>query len=272
MDAQEGVNGHERIRLYRCWPYISLCIPSDLRVPDPRDRLESWKEIAAFLNRSERTVRRWEEKEGLPVHRLAHDKRASVYAYLWELERWRESRRQLLEAEPSDAAAVPAAGLMGRWRWAIAGIAVIVATSAPAFWWFRPLPTPSTAYKPNPEAVRLAGLANFGANAGRKQIETGIKYYQDASRLDPNYANAWMGLSAAHLVQIWFGETPALEAGARAKKEAQRAIEINPGMGQAVRVLAAVSHYIEWDHVTAEAQMRRAMDLSPRDVVAPDGS
>jgi len=41
----------------------------------PGDRLESWKEVAFYLNRSVRTVRRWEEKEGLPVHRLHHDKR-----------------------------------------------------------------------------------------------------------------------------------------------------------------------------------------------------
>src|SRR5215510_7452356 len=84
----------------------------NVEVLTPKDRLESWKEIAAFLNRSERTVRRWEEKEGLPVHRLPHDKRGSVYAYAWELERWRESRRQLLEAEPDAGVR-----LAGRWRW-----------------------------------------------------------------------------------------------------------------------------------------------------------
>ena len=29
-------------------------------------RLDSWKEIAAFLGRDERTVRRWEKERGLP--------------------------------------------------------------------------------------------------------------------------------------------------------------------------------------------------------------
>src|SRR5437879_7621606 len=59
----------------------------------PAERLESWKEIAGYLNRSGRTVRRWEEKEGLPVHRLQHDKRGSVYAYRNEVDAGRESRR-----------------------------------------------------------------------------------------------------------------------------------------------------------------------------------
>jgi TolB-like protein/Tfp pilus assembly protein PilF len=66
-------------------------------------RLDSWKEIASWLNRSEKTVRRWEETEGLPVHRLLHDKRSSVYAYSGELQTWRESRRfQEANSAPSD--------------------------------------------------------------------------------------------------------------------------------------------------------------------------
>jgi TolB-like protein len=56
-------------------------------------RLDSWKEIASHFNRSEKTVRRWEENEGLPIHRLLHEKRGSVYAYTDELEGWWESRQ-----------------------------------------------------------------------------------------------------------------------------------------------------------------------------------
>jgi hypothetical protein len=55
-------------------------------------RLDSWKEIASYLSRSEKTVRRWEENEGLPVHRLLHEKRGSVYAYSRELQIWLKSR------------------------------------------------------------------------------------------------------------------------------------------------------------------------------------
>jgi Tol biopolymer transport system component len=55
-------------------------------------RLESWKEIAAFLNRSVTTVQRWERDEGLPVHRHQHDSLGSVYAFKHELEAWRALR------------------------------------------------------------------------------------------------------------------------------------------------------------------------------------
>src|SRR5262249_33513757 len=56
-------------------------------------RLDSRKEIASYLNRSEKTVRRWEEGEKLPVHRLLHEKRGSVYAYADELDAWWNSRK-----------------------------------------------------------------------------------------------------------------------------------------------------------------------------------
>ena len=55
-------------------------------------RLESWKEIAAYLGRDVTTVRRWEKREGLPVHRLHHSRLGSVYAYTAELDAWRDKR------------------------------------------------------------------------------------------------------------------------------------------------------------------------------------
>src|SRR5215510_3827293 len=82
----------------------------------PAGRLDSWKEFAAYLNRSERTVRRWEDKEGLPVHRHQHDKRGSVYGYRWELDAWRQSRQQLLEATPPDGPVVAAPASAGEIR------------------------------------------------------------------------------------------------------------------------------------------------------------
>ncbi len=57
------------------------------------ERLDSWKEIAAYLRRGARTVQRWEREEGLPVHRLQHDKQGTVYAYKSELDAWWERRR-----------------------------------------------------------------------------------------------------------------------------------------------------------------------------------
>ena len=76
----------------------------------PDDRLDSWKEIATYLGRGVRTVQRWEREEGLPVHRLNHEKRGNVYARREELAAWWESRRRTLAAQPdtTDSDSAPA--------------------------------------------------------------------------------------------------------------------------------------------------------------------
>jgi hypothetical protein len=61
----------------------------------PQRTLESWKQIAAYLRRSERTVRRWEANEGLPVHRREHERQDTVFAYRHELEAWQQLRTRV---------------------------------------------------------------------------------------------------------------------------------------------------------------------------------
>ena len=50
--------------------------------------LNSWKEIASFLDRGVRTVQRWEQELQLPVHRIGKGKRSPVYALVPELKFW----------------------------------------------------------------------------------------------------------------------------------------------------------------------------------------
>src|SRR6202049_1618739 len=70
-------------------------------------RLESWKEIAAYLGRDVTTVRRWEKGEGLPVHRHLHNKLGSVYAYTTELDAWRNNRAPVGAMDAPDTRPVP---------------------------------------------------------------------------------------------------------------------------------------------------------------------
>jgi len=71
--------------------------------PLPRHRLDSWKAIAAYLNRGCKTAQRWHTLYGLPVHQLG-EKSTSVFAYAEELEEWMKSRR---EAKSPQAAESP---------------------------------------------------------------------------------------------------------------------------------------------------------------------
>jgi hypothetical protein len=80
------------------------------RAPPRRNTSRSITGRNSCLGRGIRTVQRWEREEGLPVHRLAHEKRGSVYARREELTAWWESRRLTLAApSTSDAVDSPVA-------------------------------------------------------------------------------------------------------------------------------------------------------------------
>ena len=83
-----GSKGHKRT--FRDILRISRTIPPH-DAPTANRRLDSWKEIAAFFDRDERTVKRWEKERSLPVHRLPGGARARVFAFTDELSRWMHS-------------------------------------------------------------------------------------------------------------------------------------------------------------------------------------
>jgi len=111
--------------------------------PDPipeEGRLDSWKQIAGYLDKSERTVRRWSQTEGLPVHKHQHQQRGSVWAYQKELDEWLAVRRispePLVEVTESDSEPEPApAPTPRRTPWLYLAISA-AAISITTFAWF----------------------------------------------------------------------------------------------------------------------------------------
>lgn len=65
-------------------------------------RLDGWKDIAAYLGKTDRTVKRWEAERGLPILRVPGRARGSVYAYPGELDDWLKSSNAI-EVENSDS-------------------------------------------------------------------------------------------------------------------------------------------------------------------------
>ncbi len=72
------------------------------------ERLDSWKEIAAFLGRDLRTVRRWELR-GLPVYRVPGAKHRVVFAYCSEISAWLQQQ----SSTPSSSRHIPEIGAAG---------------------------------------------------------------------------------------------------------------------------------------------------------------
>ncbi len=103
-------------------------------------RLDSWKAIAAYLNRNERTVRGWERELGLPVRRMPGGRGRSVFAYTSEIDAWLKTAPQRDEGESRPAPDVSGATAARRrvarmaWRLAVPFVVVVVA----GVWRLRP--------------------------------------------------------------------------------------------------------------------------------------
>ena len=97
-----------RFRRMAEFPGTQAASPPGARDRGPR--LDSWKEIAAYLQKDVRTLQRWEKTAGLPVRRMQKPGLRAVYAYTADLDEWlRDGPWALGEAfTMADCAAAPA--------------------------------------------------------------------------------------------------------------------------------------------------------------------
>ena len=124
---------------------------------------QSWKEIAAYLDRDESTARRWEREASLPVRRHREGGRSSVYAFASELDAWRQARK------PKVGGSVPQKPL---WRWAATAFAGAF-TIALAVWIVARGPILNL---PDPlaEAANVTGSVSLGQiGTGPEAVPTG---------------------------------------------------------------------------------------------------
>lgn len=90
------------------------------------DRLDTWKEIADYLDCDPRTCSRWEEKYGLPVHRLDAQSKSRVHAYRHELDEWLTMR--------CSGRSKIGSGTPARSRFLLWGLPILIATAALIVW------------------------------------------------------------------------------------------------------------------------------------------
>jgi TolB-like protein/tetratricopeptide (TPR) repeat protein len=139
-------------------------------------RLESWKEIAAYLGRDVTTVRRWEKQEGLPVYRLLHHKLGSVYAYAAELDAWRDKRVPTAATDAPDVRQVAEVVRIGAYaRKAAAFAAVALALTVGLIWLVRE----RTGIQPASASGGVRSLAvlplqNFSGNPEQDYLSDGM--------------------------------------------------------------------------------------------------
>ena len=95
------------------------------------------------------------------------------------------------------------------------------------------------------------------------EIQKGISYFQQAIKLDPNYALAYVGIANAHQILPLAIELAPDEHFPLAIAAAHKAIEIDDDLAEAHSVLGWLTFWANWDWKTAEKECRRAFEIDP---------
>lgn len=273
-----------------------------------KDILQGWKDIAAYVSRDVRTVKRWETQRGLPVRRMPGEGRSNVYAVLSEIDAWLASGslaepeapatvpdppsvepRSITEPQP-DPVPAPAPLIsrkrdLSRWR-----TAALVGISAVG------LVAVGLGVRAHLKSDRDSDLSSFNpaqlAHAVKYSskvpgvdalylrgiylyeqrtpdtLEHALKYFQSAIQRDPNYAPAYAGLSQTYNLIREYSTMPEEEAYSRSESAARRAVEIDPDLSEAHASLGFIDFFRHFDPKQAEQEFQRAIQLDPNSALA----
>ncbi|HWY20235.1 MAG TPA: hypothetical protein VNX26_03390 [Candidatus Acidoferrum sp.] len=267
-----------------------------------KKRLDSWKEIATFFGRDERTVKRWEKERGLPVYRVPGSARGGVFAYAEELAEWLKAPNLTLESGEAAAEVVPADQDSDR---AVPPNVLTIKTpaevtpSAPAlklvpapsrlaaartFLWLVPLVLIAGSFlvfsfshreprfknalaaphRPSTEAqdLYLKGRYYFEKRTP-DDLNKAVDFFTQAIVHDPGYAAPYVGLADSYNLLREYSAMPPQEAFPRALAAASKAVELDPNSAEAHNSLAFATFWGFFDATTADREFKRAIELDP---------
>ncbi len=103
----------------------------------------------------------------------------------------------------------------------------------------------------------------FYNNPTKENAEKAVHHYEEAIRIDPDFAQAWAGLAAVQAAQASFGYVPTDDGFHKALKSVTRALELDDRLAHAHSVLGYIQMTHDWNWTSAEASFEKAMNLEP---------
>jgi TolB-like protein/tetratricopeptide (TPR) repeat protein len=103
------------------------------------------------------------------------------------------------------------------------------------------------------------------AQVSTAKLRECVQLFQQATNLDPGYAQAWAGLADAYAYLGLFELDPPIEVVVKAREAANRALQIDETVAEAHTSLAIVKLFFDWDFRGSETELRQAMELNPGD-------
>lgn len=113
----------------------------------------------------------------------------------------------------------------------------------------------------------LKGRFHF-AKRTKVDLYKSIEILNEAVKLDPKFALAYVGIAESWTVIPSFPYASPAECLPQAKAAAQRALEIDPELPEAHTVSAMIAATYDWDWARAEAGFKRALELDPNVSIA----
>jgi tetratricopeptide (TPR) repeat protein len=106
-----------------------------------------------------------------------------------------------------------------------------------------------------------------GRNEWRKRtsdaIREGIRYFEEAVRIDPSYAPAYAGLADCYNMLGNYSVLPSEEAYPQATEAVQKALELDETLAEAHAAKAFIYYQWNWNWRESEREFQRAIELKP---------
>ena len=120
-----------------------------------------------------------------------------------------------------------------------------------------------------PEALELYMQARYEMNKmSEKSLHKAIQLFKDAIAIDPEYALANSGIADCYIAMeevnhFKYYKSDDIKNYSHAKSYSQKALEIEPELGEALAVVARIKHVLDKDYPEAERLFNNAIELSP---------
>jgi len=127
----------------------------------------------------------------------------------------------------------------------------------------------TVAVRRHPVNVEAYNLYLKGRHHWNRQTPDGlakaVELFEQAIVEDPTFAPPWAGLADYYAAVGFWSVMPSDEVWPKARKNAQRAVELDPNLAHAQTALGYVRIFCDWDWLEAGRNFRRAVELAPGD-------
>jgi TolB-like protein/DNA-binding winged helix-turn-helix (wHTH) protein/Tfp pilus assembly protein PilF len=124
----------------------------------------------------------------------------------------------------------------------------------------QPLPL-AKAQTISPEAYETYLKANYYLD--QFDLQKSIEYYNQAIKLDPNYAPAYAHMARAYFFMAFFGTVSPQVGWRKVKEAATLAVEKDDRLPEGHGALGLAKLHYDWDFAGADREFKRALELNP---------